>query len=149
QQAILAAFELSREPGRQMLAVFDNSTGHAAFSPDALRAQNIAAGVGGEQAIPKDFEYDGRTIYTTFREGDVLIGVAKGMKEILEDMKLYRLLGEKKAPLLDGGGAHGSGSSRRCCCRWIISQVQAFKDQMNRVEELFEAAGHVCIFLAK
>lgn len=72
EQAIFAAFELSREPGRQMLAVFDNITGHSAFSPDALRAQNIAAGAGGEQAIPKDFEYDGRTICTTFQLGDVL-----------------------------------------------------------------------------
>lgn len=72
QQAIFAAFEISREPGRQMLAVFDNSTGHNAFSPDALRAQNIAAGVGGEQIPPKDFQYDGRTIYTTFKLGDKL-----------------------------------------------------------------------------
>ncbi|CAB1107932.1 unnamed protein product [Ectocarpus sp. CCAP 1310/34] len=71
-EAIFAAFEISREPGRQMLAVFDNSTGHNAYSPDALRAQNIRASPGGEQIPPRNFEYNGRTIYTTFREGDVL-----------------------------------------------------------------------------
>lgn len=60
-------------------------------------------------------------------------------------------LEEDYEPEEDGseGGDGGGGSSRRCCCRWIISQVQAFKEQMNRVEELFLAAGHVCIFLAK
>lgn len=60
-------------------------------------------------------------------------------------------LEEDEEPEDDGSedGDRGAGSSRRCCCRWIISQVQAFKEQMNRVEELFEAAGHVCIFLAK
>lgn len=235
-KAIFAAFETSREPGRQMLAVFDNSTGRNAYSPDALRAQNIRASPGGEQIPPLNFEYNGRTIYTTFREGDVLrfrsspfarktdaeaaakkrngkklgvfpvgtvvkqgtsseklIGVAKGMKEILEDMGLYKLVGETKTPPLlcqrckdeakakrdkstmynkggesrqqalegegdsddsdedsgEGGACDAVRTSRRCCCQRIISEVKAFKEQMNRVEELFEAAGHVCIFLAK
>ncbi|CAB1106607.1 unnamed protein product [Ectocarpus sp. CCAP 1310/34] len=235
-EAIFAAFEISREPGRQMLAVFDNSTGHNAYSPDALRAQNIRASPGGEQIPPRNFEYNGRTIYTTFREGDVLcfrsspfarkteaeavakkrhgkrlgvfpigtvvkrgtsseklIGVAKGMKEILEDMGLYKLASETKAPPLlcqrckdeakakrdkstmynkggesrqqalegegdsddsdedseEGGARDAARTSRRCCCQRIISEVKAFKEQMNRVEELFEAAGHACIFLAK
>ncbi|CAM9505621.1 unnamed protein product, partial [Ectocarpus sp. 4 AP-2014] len=210
-------FELSREPGRQVLCVFDNSTGHNAASPDALRAQKIALSAGGEQVPPHSFEFNGRTINTTFQLGDKLCfrsasvarkteaeimakkrngkkleGIAKGMKQILEDMGLHKLEGESKPPNLEcqrcldeakakrdkskmynkggenqqqaladnedsddpdagsEGGARGAdGTSRRCCCRRIISEVKAFQEQMNRVKELFEAAGHVCIFLAK
>eukprot|EP00903_Cladosiphon_okamuranus_P014571 g13514.t1 len=49
----------------------------------------------------------------------------------------------------EGGACDASTTSRRCCCQRIISEVKAFKEQMNRVEELFEAAGHACIFLPK
>ena len=78
--------------------------------------------------------------------------------------KMYNKGGESRQQALDGeidsndpdedsgeeGGAREvDRTSRRCCCRRIISEVKAFKEQMNRVEELFEAAGHVCIFLAK
>ncbi|CAM9321178.1 unnamed protein product, partial [Pylaiella littoralis] len=71
-KALFVVFELSREPGRQMFNIFDNSTGHAAYSPDALRAQNVAAGAGGQQAVPRPFVHEGRRIPTVFEEGSVL-----------------------------------------------------------------------------
>ncbi|CAN0081349.1 unnamed protein product, partial [Pylaiella littoralis] len=41
------------------------------------------------------------------------------------------------------------GDTRRCCLRFVLSNLPAFKEQKNRVEEIFEAAGHRCIFLPK
>lgn len=47
------------------------------------------------------------------------------------------------------GTAQGEGSKRRhCCCRRILSEGVAFKQQMNGVQEVKER-GHLRIFLPK
>ena len=36
-----------------------------------------------------------------------------------------------------------------CCCKQIIEQQANFKEQRSLVQEVIEAAGHLCIFLPK
>ncbi|KIK04076.1 hypothetical protein K443DRAFT_93855 [Laccaria amethystina LaAM-08-1] len=36
-----------------------------------------------------------------------------------------------------------------CCCKRIIEQQADFKEQRSLVQEVIEAAGHLCIFLLK
>ncbi|CAM9758495.1 unnamed protein product, partial [Pylaiella littoralis] len=71
---ILAPFaihELTSDAHRQLVMVFDNSTGHAAYEAGALLANHIPLRPGGEQVVLDDFEDgNGNLVHTTFRVGD-------------------------------------------------------------------------------
>ncbi|CAN0072873.1 unnamed protein product, partial [Pylaiella littoralis] len=130
-----------------MLNIFDNSTGHAAYSPDALRAQNVAAGAGGQQAVPRPFVHEGRRIPTVFEEDSVLLFDTNPTSKKAEEgdgSECGREGGEDTEP-----DRQGEGDTRRCCLRFVLSNLPAFKEQKNRVEEILEAAGHRCILLPK
>lgn len=72
--ALIAIHELTSEPHRQLVMVFDNSTGHAAYESGALLANHVQLRPGGEQTILADFEDDeGNRVHTTFRVGDKLL----------------------------------------------------------------------------
>lgn len=71
--ALIAIHELTSEPFRPMLMIFDNSTGHAAYDGGALLASRIALKPGGGQAILDNFSDDnGNPVRTTFGVGDEL-----------------------------------------------------------------------------
>jgi len=38
---------------------------------------------------------------------------------------------------------------RRCCAVRVLSELNAFKEELNKVEKLFKKAGHLCVFLPK
>ena len=42
-----------------------------------------------------------------------------------------------------------TGKRQRCCARKVLSELKAFKEALNKVEQIFKEAGHVCIFLPK
>ena len=61
--AIIAIHELTSEPYRRGIFIFDNSTGHGAFDDDALLPQNINLAPGGEKVAVAPFEDDnGKTV---------------------------------------------------------------------------------------
>ncbi|CAB1098143.1 unnamed protein product [Ectocarpus sp. CCAP 1310/34] len=71
---LIAIHELTSEPHRPLVMVFDNSTGHAAYETSALVASHINKGPGGGQAILDDFlDDEGNLVRTTFRAGDKLL----------------------------------------------------------------------------
>ena len=43
----------------------------------------------------------------------------------------------------------GTAARRRCCARKVFSELKAFKGVLNKVAQIFQEAGHVCIFLPK
>eukprot|EP00904_Undaria_pinnatifida_P005939 jgi/Undpi1/2475/HiC_scaffold_13.g05854.m1 len=49
-------------------------------------------------------------------------------------------------PATAGGAA---GRRQRCCMERVFSDLRAFKVQLNKVQQIFKDAGHVCIFLPK
>jgi hypothetical protein len=66
----------------------------------------------------------------------------KGMREVLKERGLYPagLRGKcKKCPIDDD----------HCCCKSILARQPDFLAQKSLVQEVVEAAGHLCIFLPK
>eukprot|EP00752_Nemacystus_decipiens_P014964 g13323.t1 len=128
----------------------------------------------------------GISVGTKVESDSPLLGVSKGAEQLLREMGLWQLPGEKKGPVLcckgckaenaasrqaitafNRGGegrervleqaqqdqqeaAGGTAARRqRCCVQRIFSELKAFKEQLNKVEQIFKAAGHICIFLPK
>ena len=249
----IAIHELTSEPHRPGVFIFDNSTGHGAFEEGALLANHIQLRPGGQQPILHDFHDDnGDLVHGAFREGDELlfstniyapktlqqlqqereaadnnpkfkkprngdklgyfregdvvskdaataglIGLPKGARQLLLELQLWAVDGEKTLKVLeckeckaeraatreaitafnrggegrqqalddaaggeeddggDGEGAEGgaagnrAGKRRRCCAVRVLSELKAFKEELNKVEKLFKKAGHLCIFLPK
>lgn len=57
---------------------------------------------------------------------------------------------EQQDPSTAGQAAGGTGGRRqRCCAVRVFSELKAFKEVLNKVEQIFKDAGHVCIFLPK
>ncbi|CAM9151044.1 unnamed protein product [Pylaiella littoralis] len=153
--AAIAMFELSNGPHRQGVFIFDNSTGHNAYDDDALLAHKISLAPGGEKAALRVFEDDnGKTkiflpkteaqkkmkgrkfgtgldkkkypVGTRVTSGSPLLGLNKGGEQMLKEM-----------------------GRQRCCMERVFSDLGAFKAQLNKVQQIFKDAGHVCIFLPK
>ena len=80
--ALVAFAEL--HPNAKALFTFDQSTNHAAFAPDALRASNMNMHPGGAQAILHPGKLlDGRDRPMVFEAGTECVGQAKGLKQVL------------------------------------------------------------------
>ncbi|CAN0449151.1 unnamed protein product, partial [Ectocarpus fasciculatus] len=194
--------------------IFDNSTGHNAYDKDALLAHKINLAPGGEKVafrkivLPKteaQKKIKGRKfgtgldkkkfpVGTKVTPESPLLGVNKGGEQMLKEMRLWRLDGERAKGLVKccskckadnaasrqaiaafnkggegrervleqarreqqnssagdpatAGGA--AGRRQRCCMERVFSDLRAFKAQLNKVEQIFKEAGHVCIFLPK
>ena len=69
---------------------------------------------------------------------------AKGIKCVLEEWGLWRagLLLECKKPKC-------ATDATNCCARRLLSCQPDFTEQKSSVQEVIEAAGHLCIFLPK
>ncbi|CAM9550073.1 unnamed protein product, partial [Pylaiella littoralis] len=212
--AAIAMFELSNGPHRQGVFIFDNSTGHNAYDDDALLAHKISLAPGGEKAalrkifLPKteaQKKMKGRKfgtgldkkkypVGTRVTSGSPLLGLNKGGEQMLKEMGLWRLDGERAKGLVkccnkckadnaasrqaiaafnkggeqrervleqarreqqsspaEGPAAEGRAAARRqrCCMERVFSDLGAFKAQLNKVQQIFKDAGHVCIFLPK
>ena len=113
-----------------------------------------------------------------------LLGIPKGAEQMLTEMGLWQLEGEKRGLVLccqackndnkasrqaitafNRGGVgrervleevrnrqeetSGTAARRRCCARKVFSELKAFKGVLNKVEQIFKEARHVCIFLPK
>jgi len=69
----------------------------------------------------------------------------KGIKQVLNEQGLWRqgLHLDCKKPKIC------SIDSIDCCARRLLSQQPDFLEQKSSVQEVIEAAGHLCIFLPK
>ncbi|CAB1108389.1 unnamed protein product [Ectocarpus sp. CCAP 1310/34] len=133
---LIAIHELTSEPHRQLVMVFDNSTGHSAFGAGALVGEHVALRPGGAQGALRNFEDDeGNPVHTTFR---VVDNTGQGKED-----------GEKDGDSGGSGAAGEAGKRRRCCVVRVLSELKAFREELNMVEKLFKAHGHLCIFLPK
>ncbi|EJD54935.1 hypothetical protein AURDEDRAFT_155172 [Auricularia subglabra TFB-10046 SS5] len=88
-------------PDKQAVWVFDNSSAHGAFAPDALQAQKMNVNPGGAQPkmrqtrIPNDNpdpSLRGKVQNMVFQKGEQHEGEAKGMEQVLRERGLYHRL---------------------------------------------------------
>ena len=125
----------------------DNSQGHAAYGSDALLVSRMNMNPGGKQALMKNgwFIRDGERVVQTMvfpNDHPEFPGQAKGMKQVLfERGYTQRLRMVCKKGCTDG--------VLQCCAKNILEREPDFKSQKSLVQEVIEAAGHLCIFLPK
>ena len=128
----------------------DNSQGHAAYASDALLATKMNLNPGG--AVPK--LQDGWFMHNGCRISQPMVfpmdhptnpDQPKGIKQVLTEQGPWRrgLLLDCKKPKIC------SVDSIDCCAQRLLSQQPNFLEQKSSVQEVIEAAGHLCIFLPK
>lgn len=145
---IIPAFEEAHGPGFQALFFIDNSQGHAAYTQDALLASRMNLRPGGKQAHLKNGWYFSSDRTTKIRQEmsfppdhPQFLNQPKGMKQVLLKRGLWRARLTMKC---EGGCEHDD-----CCVKRILELQPDFQEQKSLVQEVIEAAGHLCIFLPK
>jgi hypothetical protein len=123
----------------------DNSQGHSAYSGDALLVSRMNVHPSGKQAQMCNgwFICDGSKVIQPMvypADHPTNPNNAKGIKAILMERGLYtdRLRGKCK-----------KCSSDNCCGKRILELQPDFQQQKSLVQEVIEAAGHLCILLPK
>lgn len=149
-EKIIPAFERAHGPGFQLLLMVDNSQGHAAYAVDALLVQRMNMNPGGKQAPmrPGWFMRNGVKVVQPMVfpvDHPKYPGQAKGMKQVMKERGLLRprLLMQCSAPKKCEHSATGY------CAKRILELQPDFLEQRSLVQEVIEAAGHLCIFLPK
>lgn len=148
KERLIPAFKKAHGPGYQALFMVDNSQGHSAYSEDALLISRMNVGPGGKQARMRNgwFVRDGQKISQPmiFPEdhptGDA--GLPKGIKAVLAECGIL-------VPGLCGKCKKCDPESGACCLKRILENQPDFLAQKSLVQEVIEAAGHMCIFLPK
>jgi hypothetical protein len=144
---IIPAFEAAHGPGFQAMLMVDNSQGYSMYAENALVISRMNVRPGGKQAKMHDtwFMKNGlrvsQTMVFPLNHADHP-NEPKGMQEVLKEQGLYPAGLHKKCkkcPLIDDN----------CCCKTILAQRPDFLAQKSLVQEVVEAAGHLCIFLPK
>lgn len=146
-----------RFPGKVALFAFDNSSGHAAFSPNALVASRMNMKPGGKQPRMRQTVFNGQVQSMVFTSNDApspnLVGEPKGMRQVLEERGLWRdgLLkqcgkrkGEKGKDELDL-----CVNGKDCCARRILENQPDFANEKSLLQTTIEELGHECIFYPK
>ncbi|CAM9343068.1 unnamed protein product, partial [Ectocarpus sp. 13 AM-2016] len=134
-------FELTNGPHQQGVFVFDNSSGHNAYDKDALLAHKINLAPGGEKADKcKADNAASRQAIAAFNKA------GEEWERVLKQARREQQNSSAGDPAAAGGAA---GRRQRCCLERVFSDLTAFKAQLNKVEQIFKEAGHVCIFLPK
>lgn len=148
-QVIKKAIPVFKEahPGCQALFIFDQSSAHAALSPNALKAFEINKSNGGAQWRQKDTiipesnpfpEYHGRVQKMTTKSGE-----QKGLQQTLEECGFnVGHLHAKCAPVCPF-------ENDDCCMACILSKQDDFANQISVLKIVIQEAGHECIFLPK
>ena len=106
--------------------LFDQSSCHRAYAPDALNVNNMNVKPGGAQAVMRDTVWAGSIQRMVFNNG-----VAKGMKQVLEERGINTQT--LKAPDM----------------RMILSNHEDFRTEKTIVEHYFTDRGHHVHFIPK
>jgi hypothetical protein len=149
EEVLVAFAEL--HPNAIALFTFDQSTNHAAFAPDALRASNMNMNPGGAQAIMRPGKFsDGREQPMVFEAGTENAGQAKGIKQVLLergiDVAAHGL--RMKCPN-ENVDVSAIEEVLMCCARHCVASQPDFRSQVSLLEETISSAGHHCLFLPK
>lgn len=132
-----------------MLLMVDHSQGHSAYAPDALLVSRMNLRPAGKSQarmrktwfIRDGVRHQQEMVFPP--DHHEFPNEPKGMKQVLMERGLWRdgLLKECKEKC-----AHGATD---CCATKILSLQPDFVAQKSLVQEVIEAAGHLCIFLPK
>jgi hypothetical protein len=147
-EKIIPAFETAHGAGHQALFLIDNSQGHSAYSEDALLVSRMNVKPGGKQAHMRNGWYwsGGQKIIQPmiFASGHHrYANEPKGIKAVLTERGLYQ-------PQLRGKCENKcSVDATNCCNKRILELQEDFCEQRSLVQEVIEAAGHLCLFLPK
>jgi hypothetical protein len=125
----------------------DNSQGHSSYGIDALLTARMNLRPGGKQARLRDgwFIKNGERViqpmnfppgYSEFPD------MPKGMRQVLVERGLWKEKLHMKCKDCDV-------KATACCATRILDLQPDFKEQRSLVQEVIEAAGHLCIFLPK
>ncbi|KIK65791.1 hypothetical protein GYMLUDRAFT_159327, partial [Collybiopsis luxurians FD-317 M1] len=147
QEKFFPAFLATHGPKYAVVVLVNNSQGHASYAPDALCASVMNIKPGGMQPRMCSgwYIHDGQKVtqemvYSCHHETHP--NQPKETKAILEECGLWN------------NGMKGSckicpDNSTNCCARHTISLQPDFLEQKSQVQEIIEAAGHICIMLLK
>ncbi|KII87813.1 hypothetical protein PLICRDRAFT_176579 [Plicaturopsis crispa FD-325 SS-3] len=146
-EKIIPTFERVHGPGYQMLLMVDNSQGHSAYAVDALLTSRMNMRPGGKQAHLRDGWYmrAGEKVTQKMdfpQDHDEFPGMPKGMKQVLVERGLWTNNLRMQCKTCDP-------DAKTCCAKRILDLQPDFKEQRSLVQEVVEAAGHLCIFLPK
>ena len=144
-EKIIPAFEAVHGAGYQALIMVDNSQGHCAFAEDALLVSRMNLRPGGKQAKMRNGWYsnDGVNIIQTMifpPDHPDHLDKPKGMKQVLVERGLW----DNK---LNMHCKSCPDDATTCCAKRILELQPDFKGQKSLVQEVIEAAGHLCIIL--
>ena len=126
----------------------DNSQGHSAYSKDALLSSRMNLRPGGKQARMRD----GWFMQNDQKVQQLMVfpvnhpefpDQPKGMKQVLQERGLW-ING-----LLMKCREKCSIGSTTCCAKRILEIQPDFQEQDSLIQEVINAAGHLCIFLPK
>jgi len=126
----------------------DNSQGHSAYLKDALLSSRINLRPGGKQARMKDgwfMQNDRKIVQPMIFPADhpEFPDQPKGMKQVLQERGVWidgLLMKCRDKCLVD---------LDNCCAKRLLEVQPDFQEQRSLVQEVIEAAGHLCIFLPK
>ncbi|ETV88490.1 hypothetical protein H257_00074 [Aphanomyces astaci] len=121
QDEVISAFG-DMHPGAMGLFTFDQSTNHAAFTSDALRASNMGLRPGGAQALLRPGRLPGGSPQgMVFDDNHPHRGEAKGLQQVLlergYDIKLLKMSHTCKEANIDTS----HGPIRMCCARHCMA----------------------------
>lgn len=128
--------------------MIDNSQGHSAYSKDALLSSRMNLNPGGKQAKMRDgwFVQGGQKVSQPMvfpADHPEFPNQPKGAKQVLQERNIWtdglRLKCRDKCFV----------DSVSCCAKRLLEVQPDFKEQRSLVQEVIEAAGHLCIFLPK
>jgi hypothetical protein len=150
REKIIPAFERAHGAGHQALFLIDNSQGHSAYAEDALLVSRMNIKPGGKQARMHNGWYlrdgqkvDQAMIFPANHPVAEYRNEPKGIKAVLEERGLY------KAQLRGRCKSKCEADATDCCHKRILELQPDFQQQKSLVQEVIEAAGHLCIFLPK
>lgn len=148
KEKIIPAFEAAHGAGYQALFLIDNSQGHSAYSEDALVVNRMNVNPGGKQARMHDTWFICENAQITqvmcfTADHPTHPGEPKGIKAVLTERGLFN-------PKVRGKCASKCETEATNCCNKRILELQPdFQAQKSLVQEVIEAAGHLCLFLPK
>lgn len=139
-----------RFPNCTGLWLFDNSTNHGAFAPDALVASRIAMNPGGKQPHMRNGFIGSPGHIQTMTYGadhELFSGQPKGAKAILQERGLWRdglILTCKNRT-----DKPQCAEDKNCCARAILSNQPDFKAQASQIEEYLRRENQMVLFYPK
>lgn len=128
-------------PECKAIFLFDNSTNHNAFAPDALIAEKMNLNDGGKALIMRNgYMRDGKEQSMVLADG-----TPKGMRTVLMERGLWKNGLRRKCKDCN----NKTPLTNDCCAFRILSLEPDFIAQKPLIPEIVERAGHLCLSYPK